>query len=88
MRRRDFIKAITATVATCPLAARAQHSVMPVIAFLRSTSAVGYLPSDDGMDATPLEGKANMATLVGRPRITTLSLAVPNAGPAAGRWVA
>jgi len=41
VRRRDFIKAITATAAAWPLAALAQHSAMPVIAFLRSTSAVG-----------------------------------------------
>jgi ABC-type uncharacterized transport system substrate-binding protein len=40
VRRRDFIKAITASAAAWPLVARAQ-STMPVIGFLRSASAAG-----------------------------------------------
>jgi putative tryptophan/tyrosine transport system substrate-binding protein len=41
VRRRDFLKAITASAAAWPLAARAQQSAFPVIAFVRSTSAAG-----------------------------------------------
>jgi putative ABC transport system substrate-binding protein len=41
MRRRDFIKAVTASAAASPLASQTQQSAMPVIAFLRSTSATG-----------------------------------------------
>jgi putative tryptophan/tyrosine transport system substrate-binding protein len=41
VRRRDFIKAITVSAAAWPLASHAQQSAMPVIAFLRSTSAAG-----------------------------------------------
>jgi putative ABC transport system substrate-binding protein len=40
MRRREFIKLFSSTAATWPLAARAL-SAMPVIGFLRSTSAAG-----------------------------------------------
>src|SRR5512144_1255333 len=39
MRRRDLIKAITASAAAWPLAARAEQSRIPVIGFLRSSSA-------------------------------------------------
>ena len=39
MRRRDFIKAVTGSAITWPLAARAQRPTMPVVAFLRTGSA-------------------------------------------------
>ncbi|MGB8119613.1 MAG: ABC transporter substrate-binding protein, partial [Pseudolabrys sp.] len=42
MRRRDFIKGIAGSTVVSPLAARAQPSAMPVIGFLRSTSAAGF----------------------------------------------
>jgi putative ABC transport system substrate-binding protein len=41
LRRRDFIKGITGSTVVWPLAAHAQQSAMPVIGFLRSTSAAG-----------------------------------------------
>jgi ABC-type uncharacterized transport system substrate-binding protein len=41
VRRRDFIKAITASAAAWPLVARAEQSRMPVIGFLRSSSIAG-----------------------------------------------
>jgi putative ABC transport system substrate-binding protein len=42
MRRRDFIKAIAALPALCPLAARAQRPAMPVVGFVNTASPAGY----------------------------------------------
>jgi ABC-type uncharacterized transport system substrate-binding protein len=41
VRRRDFIKGIAGSTVVWPLASRAQQSAMPVIGFVRSTSAAG-----------------------------------------------
>ena len=41
MRRREFIKVITASAAAWPLTARAQRPTMPVIGFIRDGSAQG-----------------------------------------------
>jgi putative ABC transport system substrate-binding protein len=41
MRRRDFIRTVGSAAATWPVAARAQQSAMPVVAFIRDGSAEG-----------------------------------------------
>jgi ABC-type uncharacterized transport system substrate-binding protein len=44
MRRRDFIRAITAGAGVWPLAALAQQPAMPIVGFVNIASAKGYAP--------------------------------------------
>jgi len=44
MRRRDFIKVIAGSIATWPLAARAQQRAMPLVGWLNSETPSGYAP--------------------------------------------
>jgi putative ABC transport system substrate-binding protein len=65
MRRRDFITAIAGSAVTWPLAARAQQQPLPVIGFLRSTSAVVSMPMiagfRDGLRAAGFNEGQNVA---------------------------
>ena len=44
MRRRDFIKVVAGSAMTWPLAAHAQEPAIPVIGFLNSGTADGFVP--------------------------------------------
>jgi putative ABC transport system substrate-binding protein len=62
MTRREFMTLVGGTVATWPLAARAQQATMPVVGFLRSTPAIGFAYIVDAFrqglnDAGFVEGK-------------------------------
>ena len=80
MRRRDVIKGVVSSAVAWPLAARAQHSAIPVIGYLdsRSPEAVedrlrgfrqglkeaGYTEGEKYNDLVPVGGRSNGSVAV------------------------